>query len=146
MFNYHIDGNDQNIMIDGFELKVVTSYMYLSQLASTDSSITGDWFRLASFWKALVHIQKKISELSKTPRLQPAITYGSETWNLTQKFRSTQRAHEKVMLGYKLKDRKRVSWIREQTKLNNLVQATKSAKWKWAGFVQRLTDNRWTKK
>ena len=28
---------------------------------------------------------------------------------------------------------------------NNLVKATKSAKWKWAGHVQRTNDNRWTK-
>ena len=46
------------------------------------------------------------------------------------------------MLGYKLKDRKRASWIREQIKFKDLVQTTKSAKWKWAGHVQicRITD------
>ena len=29
---------------------------------------------------------------------------------------------------------------------NNLVKATKSAKRKWAGHVQRTNDNRWTKR
>ena len=51
MFNNHIDENDQNILVDGFQLKVVTSYTYLGQLVSTDSSKDKfeDWFRLASF-------------------------------------------------------------------------------------------------
>ena len=38
MFNNYIDENNQNIMIDRFQLKVVTSYMYLGQLVSMDFS------------------------------------------------------------------------------------------------------------
>ena len=36
MFSNQIDENNQNIMIDGFQLKMVTSYMYLGQLVPTD--------------------------------------------------------------------------------------------------------------
>ena len=38
MFNNHIDKNDQKITIVEFQLKVVTSYTYLHQIASTNSS------------------------------------------------------------------------------------------------------------
>ena len=36
MFHNHIDENDQNVMIDGFKLKMVTSYTYIGQLVSSD--------------------------------------------------------------------------------------------------------------
>ena len=38
IFNNYIDENDQIITINGFQLKVVTSYMYLGQLVSIDSN------------------------------------------------------------------------------------------------------------
>ena len=38
MFNNHIDENNQNIMIDGFQLNLVTLYTYLGQLVSTYSN------------------------------------------------------------------------------------------------------------
>ena len=38
IFNNYIDENDQIITINGFQLKVVTSYMYLGQLVFIDSN------------------------------------------------------------------------------------------------------------
>ena len=47
---------------------------------------------------------------------------------------NTSSKTENILLGY------------EQTKFNDLVQATKSAKYKWVSHVFRLNDNIWTKK
>ena len=80
----------------------------------------------------------------------PTVTYGSETWNLTKiqtmKLRSMQRAHERIMLNITWRDHKTAEWIREQTKLRDILQTISKAKWTWAGHLTRRTDNRWTTK
>ena len=76
------------------------------------------------------------------------MTYGSETWNLTKKqtmkLRTTQRSHEKKMLGITWKHKKTAKWIREQTKLQYIVKTIKMLKWNWAGHILQTNDNRWT--
>ena len=76
--------------------------------------------------------------------------YGCETWKLTKametKLRSAQRAMERSMLGFILKDRKRASWIREQTGVKDILEAIKEQKWKWAGEVARKEDGRWSRR
>ncbi len=47
-------------------------------------------------------------------------------------------------LGITRRDRKRASWIREQTKVEDILMAIKNKKWTWAGHVMRRHDNRWT--
>ena len=159
MFNELIDEEDQTIQVDGETLKVVSSYTYLGQLVTTHPSKESEIKRrIALGWQAFGRANSVFK--SKLPTclkrrvynqcIIPTISYGAETWNLTKKLtiklRSAQRAHERIMLGYKLRDRKRASWIRKQTKLEDLVRTTKSLKWNWAGHVQRLNDNRWTKR
>ena len=95
----------------------------------------------------------KNPNLPQTSGLQPIIptvTYGSETWNLTKiqtmKLRSMQRAHERIMLNITWRDHKTAEWIREQTKLRDILETISKAKWTWAGHLTRRTDNRWTTK
>ena len=72
------------------------------------------------------------------------------TWKLIKKaenlLRVAQRAMERAMLGITLRDRKRSTWIREKTKVKDIVQVVKQQKWRWAGHVARMNDNRWTKR
>ncbi|XP_077514206.1 D-beta-hydroxybutyrate dehydrogenase-like isoform X1 [Amblyomma americanum] len=53
------------------------------------------------------------------------LTHRSETWRLTKrvqlKLRTTQRAMERKMIGVTLKDRKRAEWVREQTRVNDIL-------------------------
>ncbi|CAH2095886.1 unnamed protein product [Euphydryas editha] len=55
----------------------------------------------------------------------PCITYGCETWALTQSHRDKltrcQRAMERSMLGLKLKDKVRSTDIRRKTKLTDIL-------------------------
>ena len=43
-------------------------------------------------------------------------------------------------------DRKRSTCIREKNKVKNIMQVVKQQKWRWAGHVARMNDNRWTKR
>ncbi len=78
----------------------------------------------------------------------PVPTYGAETWRLPKelerKLRSAQRGMERRMLGITWRDRKRASWIREQTKVEDILVTIKNKNWTWAGHVMRRRDNRWT--
>ena len=78
------------------------------------------------------------------------MTYGCETWKLTKQaensLRVAQRAMERAMLGITLRDRKRSTWIREKTKVKDIVQVVKQLKWRWAGHAARMSDNRSTKR
>jgi len=49
-----------------------------------------------------------------------------------------QRAMERAMLGITLRDKKKSTWIREKTKVKDVVQVVKQQKWRWAGHVARM--------
>ena len=46
------------------------------------------------------------------------------------------------MLGIKLRDRKRSPWIREKTKVKDIIKVVKKRKWWWAGHIARMNDIR----
>ena len=50
------------------------------------------------------------------------------------------------MLGISLRDRKRASWVREKTKVNDILVAIKEQMWRWAGHLARREKYRWTKR
>ena len=78
----------------------------------------------------------------------PAMTYGCQTWSLTKasvkNLETSQRAMERRMLNVKLKDRIRNTTIRQRTRVTDIVQHVTNTKWKWAGHIARMKDNRWT--
>ncbi len=80
----------------------------------------------------------------------PVLAYSSEAWHLTKeqerKLRNAQRGMERKMLCITWRDRKRATWVREQTKVEDILTTIKLRKWSWAGHVMRRTDNRWTKR
>ena len=74
----------------------------------------------------------------------------SETWKLTKQtensLRIAQRAMERAMLRITQRDRKRSIWIRDKTKVKDIIQVVKQQKWRQAGRVARMNDKRWTKR
>ena len=78
------------------------------------------------------------------------MNYGAETWTTTKalenKLRTTQRAMERRMLQISIRDKVRCTEIREKTGVKDIIQKIKEVKWRWAGHVARLNDNRWTKR
>ena len=79
-----------------------------------------------------------------------AMTYGCETWKLTKRtenlLRIAQRVMERAMLGITMRDGHRSTGIRAKTGVKFIVQVVKKQKWRWAGHVARMKDNRWTKR
>ena len=53
---------------------------------------------------------------------------------------------ERKMLNLKLQDKMPCSVIRKRTKINDIVEYTLKQKWRWAGHIARMKDNRWTKR
>ena len=78
----------------------------------------------------------------------PAITYASETWTLTTKMENKLAAAqinmERRMLGITMRDRKTNEWIREKTKVQDILKRIMLGKWTWAGHVARRTNGIWT--
>ena len=78
----------------------------------------------------------------------PATTYGAETWTLTKqaenKLAAAQTKMERRMLNITYKDRRTNIWVRERTKLIDIIYTVRKMKWSWAWHINRLKDDRWT--
>jgi len=53
---------------------------------------------------------------------------------------------ERKMLNIKLQDRVRAEKIRERAEVTDVVKHMQKQKWKCAGHLARMKDNRWTKR
>ena len=42
------------------------------------------------------------------------------------------------------KDRRTNIWVRERTKVIDIINTVRQMKWSWAGHINRLKDDRWT--
>ena len=77
--------------------------------------------------------------------------YGAETWTLTKqaqnKLAAAQTKMERSrayaqhhMITYK--DSRTNIWVRERTKLIDIIYTVRKMKWSWAGHINRLKDDR----
>ena len=80
----------------------------------------------------------------------PTTANGCETWTKNKqqmtKIRSMQRAMERKILQIKLKDKIPHRVIRKQTNFEYVQKHICKQKWRWAGHVDRMHDNRWAKR
>ena len=49
------------------------------------------------------------------------------------------------MLGVKLKDKVRLTKIREKTRVTDVTYKVKRLKWKWTGHIMRSNKEKWTR-
>ena len=72
--------------------------------------------------------------------------YGAETWTTTKKLdnklRVSQRAMERIMAGISRRDQWKKTNLRYKTKVIDIITTIKTSKWRWAGHVARINDNR----
>ena len=92
----------------------------------------------------VVEIETVLSA-AKTKRTDVRLIVSVMYYHVT-KLRTAQRAMERKMLDLKLKDKIPCSEIRKRTKIIDIIEYTLKQKWKWAGHIARLEDNRWTKR
>ena len=65
---------------------------------------------------------------------------------LINKLRAAQRAISMKMLGLNLQDKIPCSEIVKRTKITDIIEYTLEQKWRLAGHIARMKDNRWTKR
>ena len=137
------------IRVDNKNLEEVEEYNYLGQnLKLTRDNEHEIKRRITLGWKAFgrqseimkgsfpICIKRKVYNQC----VLPTVIYGSETWKPTKtienKLRSAQRGMETSILGISLRDKKRSSWIRKNTRVKDILVAIKEQKWRWAGHVE----------
>ena len=77
----------------------------------------------------------------------PGMTHGAETWALTaqakNKLAAAHTQMERNMLNITYRKRKTNIWVREKTKVTDVIEQVRRRKWTWV-HVSRIRDNRWT--
>lgn len=80
----------------------------------------------------------------------PVMTYGCQTWRLTEiqreKLSVTQHDMERKILNVRKQDKISLKKIRQLTKQRDILSVIDSQKFNWAGHVARMDQNRWPKK
>ena len=64
---------------------------------------------------------------------------------MTVKLRTAQRVMERKTLGLKLQDKIPCPEIRKRTTITDIIVYTLKQTRRWAGYIARIKDNRWTK-
>lgn len=154
------NGTEVKIIINGQEIEYVKEYVYLGQSISFEDQtekeinrrIAISWRKYWSFKEIMknskikMNLKRKLYEIA----ILPCLTYGCQTWSLRlkeeHKLGVMQRKMERSMLGIKLSDRVTNEEIRMKTKITDIVERIRSLKWKWAGHICRMENERWTKK
>jgi hypothetical protein len=145
----------KQIKTNGVQLKEVDRYVYLGQMINMTKGIEEEISRRCALaWQAfarggIIFKSDLPMCLKRKAYDQCILLYGSETWQTTKKQRAkliiTQRAMERTMLKITRRDRMRNTWIREKTKVKDVLSEAAKQKWRWAGHVARQRDGRWTK-
>lgn len=147
--------NIESINVLGQQVKKVNSYVYLGQeltLGKANQELEIN-HRIHLGWAAygkMRHVFSSNLPLKLKTKVYmecilPVTTYGCETWVLTKKILNKlkihQRSIERKMIGITLKDHKTNEWIRNRTKVEDIVRRIGSLKWNWAGHVARNKNN-----
>ena len=156
MFNDHT--NQTTVTVDGKNIEQVSSYVYLGKTVTNDGDLLPEIKRRIGLgWAAFGKVENIMKSRKASMEIKskifneyilPVMAYGCETWALNKtmmdKLAVAQRKMERIMLGITLQDQRRNDWIRDQTKVLDIINFIKKAKHRWAGHVARFSDNRWT--
>ncbi|KAK2160936.1 hypothetical protein NP493_1618g00017 [Ridgeia piscesae] len=146
------------IYVNNTQIENVESYIYLGQRYCTRDKnqdkeiqrrITVGWTAFAQHRDIFKgNIGTRLKRQVYNSCVLPAMTYGAETWALTtqakNKLAVAQAKMERCMLNITYRDRKTNIWVREKTKVTDVIGKVSRRKWTWAGHVSRIRDNRWT--
>ncbi len=157
---------DQNITIGTHTFKMVNQFVYLGSQLNTDNNIMDEIKRRItlgnrSYFSLLkIFRSKSVSWNSKCALyksvIRPVVTYGSESWCMTQKDEQSLLTFERKVLRTifgPVYDQNQNRWRRrfnhelmQLYKEPDIVRTTKVNRLRWLGHVQRMDDNRVPKK
>ena len=155
MTNYE---TSKSIRIEEEIIEEVDEYKYLGQIVDLTQSMEDEinariraaWSSFGRYKEILTDKELPMSLKRKTldQCILPKLTYSCETWAFTKenlkKVRTAQRAMERRMLGLTLLDKVSCKKIREKTGVRDALEYILRMKWRWAGHIGRMSDNRWT--
>jgi hypothetical protein len=148
----------KKIYVKGKEVKTVAEATYLGQQISfgdrMDKEISSrmskgwrNYWSLKQIYKSKIPIKAKVKILKSCTF--PAMTYGAQTWALTnaqlEKLRRTQLAMERSIIDVKRRDRVRNALVRKKTGATDIRYLIKKMKYRYAGHISRKEGNRWEK-
>ena len=146
------------VKIEGIKIEKVDQYIYLGQTIVMEDRTANDvQLRIKAGWSVFGRY-KDIFQDKEIPMclkrkvfnqcINPTLTYGCQTWTLTKelvhKIEICQRKMERKILGIKQIDKIPNKTIREKTGISDILEIITKTRWKWAGHVARMKDNRWT--
>ncbi|KAK6736722.1 hypothetical protein RB195_019429 [Necator americanus] len=154
--------SDAPFTLNGTNISECTSYVYLGRELNMMNGLTPELGRRrGAAWGAYKSIEDVVKKTRNT-RLRahlfittvlPALTYASDTWAFRKQGESAvsviERAIERVMQGVsrftQVRDGIRSSLLRQRSKIRDAAAFAKESKIRWAGYVTRFDDNRWTR-
>lgn len=157
---------EQNVQINAHTFKVVNEFVYLGSQLNTDNSIMDEIKRRITLgnrsYYSLLNIlrSKSVSRVSKCTLyrsvIRPVVTYGSESWCMTQREEQTLLTFERKVLRTifgPILDPNQNRWRRRYNfELKQLygepdiVRIIKLNRLRWLGHVERMEGNRIPKK
>ena len=150
----------KSVKIEDEIIEEFDEYKYLGQIVDLtqtmedeiNARIRAAWSSFGRYKEILTDKELPMSLRRKTldQCILPKLTYSCETWAFTKqnlkKVRTAQRAMERKMLGLTLLDKVSCKKIREKTGVKDVLEFVLEMKWRWAGHIGRMSDNRWTYK
>jgi hypothetical protein len=157
--NQNIDRHPPFI-VDTQQVERVDKFVYLGQLLGNTTKrneeigrrISAGW---RSFFKYKFIFSSKSTPMAQKRRLfnqciLPAMLYGAETWAITKaeetRLSVAQRRMERIMAGISLQNRRTNEWLRQTTKVTDIVKSYRRRKWNRARRIAKMDDDRWTKR
>ncbi|MEG7521924.1 MAG: hypothetical protein M3H12_02325, partial [Chromatiales bacterium] len=148
--------NDTPINVNTTQIENVESYVYLGQRYTIRDKIQDKEIQrritagLAAFAKHRDIFKGNFGTCLKrqvyNSCVLPAMTYGAETWALANqaknKLTAAQSKMERSMLNITYRDGKTNIWVRERSKVIDVMEQVGRRKWTWAGHISKyeITD------
>ena len=146
------------INVNNMLIENVHGYVYLGQHYSLKEKnqdkeiqrrIMAGWAAYAKHWdisKSNLAICLKRQVYNSC--VLPAMTYCAETWALIKhaqnNLAAAQTKMERSMRNITCKDRRTNIWVRERTRVIDIMYTVRKMKWSWAEHINRRKGNRWT--
>ncbi|CAH2103439.1 unnamed protein product [Euphydryas editha] len=141
-----------------YQIEYVDEYTYLGQIIAPENQMQKEInIRMGNAWKRFwslkevmknPHIPLKDKAIVFNSCILPCLTYGAQTWALTEKqsiaLRVCQNKMERSILNIKLRDKIKLTSIRSKTKVADVIHTVKKLKWNWVGHMIRNKKKKWT--
>ncbi len=141
-------------MIGNEALELVEEYTYLGQMVSANPAHEKEIRRRIGMGWSAFGKQNLLMNSNLPLSLKRKAVYPTSTNVWVGNLASQQGVREETEkctkgngeknAGCNMERQKRASWIREQTKVEDILVTIKNKKWTWAGHIMRRRDNRWT--